>query len=149
MRKKNHEMRWKTQGNKYLLIPQSIKHLLTISGFFFLKISGFPIPVYITLCPGFLSDNVSWLKEHGTVAAFCCVTLYLHSLVLCEFRNRLNNSFQMYLTKPAIVPCHQVFVIIDCIGCPIIGRFLFAVLLKVSALTPSLSFLLYPPLLFL
>lgn len=27
----------KTQGNKYLLIPQSIKHLLTISGFFFFK----------------------------------------------------------------------------------------------------------------
>lgn len=108
-----------------MLIPQSIKHLLTISGFwgffFFFRYLVF-LFLCITLCPGVLSDNVSWLKKHGTVAAFYCVTLYLHSLVLCEFRNRLNNSFQMYLTKPAIVPCHRVFVIIDCIGCPIIGR---------------------------
>lgn len=103
-----------------MLIHQSIKHYLPSQVFFF----RYLIILFqcITLCPGVLSDNVSWLKEHGTVAAFCCVTLYLHSLVLCEFRNRLNNSFQMYLTKPPIVPCHRVFVIIDCIGCPIIGR---------------------------
>lgn len=34
-RSKKNMMRWKTKGHKYLLIHQSIKHLLTISGFLF------------------------------------------------------------------------------------------------------------------
>lgn len=106
-------------SNVYVYNVEHLSHIFHLPfEFFSVSFKRVSLSAFYSAPPKWQCPSVTTSTE----PTFYCVRPYLHSLVLCEFRNPLNNSFQMYLTKPAIVPCHRVFVIIDFIGCPIITR---------------------------